>query len=73
MIIIINKLQIYGKRFCEKRVRGSILCNEKPGGGFALPGLRYVPFSLSPAGEGIKPHLSHKFDPLTLFSQKRLP
>ena len=40
MIIIINKLQIHGKRFCEKRVRGSILCNQKPGGGFALPGLR---------------------------------
>ena len=28
MIIIINKLQIYGKRFCEKRVRGSNLGGE---------------------------------------------
>ena len=24
-------------------------------------------------GEGIKPHFTPKFDPLTLFSQKRLP
>ncbi|MCM7309451.1 hypothetical protein, partial [Enterobacter cloacae] len=33
--------------------------------------------SLSPVGEGrgegIKPHFPPKFDPLTLFSQKRLP
>ena len=48
MIIIINKLQIYGKRFCEKRVRGSILCNEKPGGGFALPGLQRLRTDPSP-------------------------
>ena len=33
MIIIINKLQIRGKRFCEKRVRGSNLgvkCGQMP-------------------------------------------
>lgn len=40
MIIIINKLQIDGKRFCENSVTGSNLYYGTPGGGDALPGLR---------------------------------
>ena len=43
MIIIINKLQIRGKRFCEKRVRGSNLgvkCGQMPSPRPSPTGLR---------------------------------